>query len=443
MSSNTPTQGQGGRPLEGKLGAVSLIEVLSNLAEKRLSGILTVQGERDIVAMSFLHGSLVSTDALNQSVEEGLGDFLVGQNLVRPSDFAQVLEEQRKTGARLVDLLADRGLIERGTLLNALRQMIYHSALRVLDWKKGDFKFYPADEVTFESGIEPIAVDEFLVRATRDLGREGPLAASLAHSSEVFEREGTGDTNAGVSGRGPHTLKADDLDLLKKIDGKRSVEELQSELSWSEHRLLYRLQELERAGIIRRRELPEPEPEPEAEVEIPEAPLEAGFELTGYSFAAETEEAQVVGHESHVGALILALVALVVLVAGLALSTSALLLPYPWQEGQAVRLSGVALRAAHLKVDRAAKTYYLLHGRFPANLAVLVSDGLLGKSDLVDPRGFALTFHASNDSYELVRSESTPGSETTREAITGNFLLDPQFAGKSKQPQVPPLVLLD
>lgn len=443
MSPNTPTQDQSGQPLEGKLGAVSLIDVLSNLAEKRLSGILTVQGERDIVAMSFLHGSLVSTDALNQSVEEGLGDFLVAQNLVRPSDFAQVLEEQRKTGARLVDLLADRGLLERDTLLSALRQMIYHSALRVLDWKKGDFKFYPADEVTFESGIEPIAVDEFLVRATRDLGREGPLGANLAEPSMVFERERTGDTNAGVSGRGPHTLKADDVELLKKIDGKRSVEELQSALSWSEHRLLYRLQELERAGIIGRRELAEPQPEPETEVQIPEVSLEASLELTGYSFAADTEQVQAVGHEAQMATVILALIALVVLVTGLVLSTDALLLPYPWQESQATTLSGIALRAAHLKVDRAAKTYYLLHGRFPDNLVVLVSDGLLGKSDLVDPGGFSLTFHASNDSYELTRSEAAPDSETAREAITGNFLLDPQFAGKSKQPEAPPLVLLD
>lgn len=444
MSPEKPGKDRAAQPLEGKLGPTSLAEVLSNLSDRRSSGILTVQGERDIVAMSFLNGALVSTDALNQSVEEGLGDFLVAQNLVRPSDFSQVLEEQQRTGARLVDLLADRGLLERETLLNALRQMIYHSALRVLAWKKGDYKFYPADEVTFELGIEPIAVDEFLVRATRDLGRDGPLAANLPEVSVVFERERTGDTEAGVPGRGPQTLRPDDIELLKRIDGNRSVEELQDELSWSEHRLLYRLQDLERAGIIGRREMPEPEPEEEPEVEVPEIPeLPVGMEIADYSFATEIEEPKAAGREARVGMAVLVLAALLALVVGLSFDTAGILLPFPWQGRQETRLSGVALRASHLKVDRAAKTYFLLHGHFPDNLGILVRGGLLSRSDLADPSGSRLTFQASSDSYELKESGSGAGSAITREAITGNFLLDPQFAAKSRQPQAPPLVLLD
>ncbi len=449
MSPDAPRNDRGPRPLEGKLGPVALSDVLSNLAEQRASGILTVQGERDIVAMSFLNGSLVSTDALNQSVDEGLGDFLVAQNLVRPSDFAQVLEEQRRTGARLVDLLADQGLLERETLLNALRQMIYHSALRVLAWKKGDYKFYPADEVTFELGIEPIAVDEFLVRATRDLGRDGPLAANLAEPSAVFEREHAGDTSAGAPGPGPQTLRPDDIELLKRIDGKRSVEELQEELSWSEHRLLYRLLDLERAGLIQRRETTEPEPEAEPEpeiepeIELPEASSVPGLYLADYSFETDEEARGLRGREGQIGAALLASTALIVLVVALFLNTSAILMPFPWQHQLEARLSGVALRASQLKVDRAAKTFYLLHGHFPESLELLVSGGLLGKADLVDPNGLRLVLHASNESYDLARSGSGASSATTREAITGNFLLDPQFAGKSKEPQAPPLVLLD
>ncbi|HKI85964.1 MAG TPA: DUF4388 domain-containing protein [Thermoanaerobaculia bacterium] len=445
MSHETRGSGGAAEPIEGRLGAVPLIDVLSTLAARQSSGILTVQGERDIVAMSFLNGALVSTDALNQSVEEGLGDFLVAQNLVRPSDFSQILEEQRRTGARLVDLLSDRGLLERETVLNALRQMIYHSALRVLAWKKGDFKFYPADEVTFELGIEPIAVDEFLVRATRDLGREGPLAARLAEPLVVFERDGEETTGAGVQGSGPRTLSDDDMELLAKVDGERTVEELEEALDWSEHRLLYRLQDLERSGMIRRREPSEPEAEPEAEGEVglPAAAPIPATEITAYSIPVDFEEPHAGLRESRVGVAFLVIATLVALILGLRLNPGDILLPFPWQAPQQARLSGVAVRATLLKVDSAAKTYYLLHGRFPANLGLLEKAGLLGSQDLSAPTGDELVFHASGESYELTTAGTSPGRPTSREAITGNFLLDPQFAGKSSQPQAPPLVLLD
>ena len=50
-------------------------------------GILTVQGDEDIVAVSFLDGEIVTADALNETVEEGLGRVLQSRGLVDAESF--------------------------------------------------------------------------------------------------------------------------------------------------------------------------------------------------------------------------------------------------------------------------------------------------------------------------------------------------------------------
>ena len=68
--------------LEGRIDERPLPEVLLTLARQRGRGILTVQGDQEIIGLSILEGQLVSADALNQSLEEGLGRILTSSGLV-------------------------------------------------------------------------------------------------------------------------------------------------------------------------------------------------------------------------------------------------------------------------------------------------------------------------------------------------------------------------
>src|SRR5688500_15975344 len=84
--------------IEGNLEVFQLPEILQMIAAQRKTGILTVQGESDIVAVSFKDGQVVAADALNQTVEEGLGQVLASQGLVNPRDFAAVSAEHEGGG---------------------------------------------------------------------------------------------------------------------------------------------------------------------------------------------------------------------------------------------------------------------------------------------------------------------------------------------------------
>ena len=174
--------------LEGDLRVFRLPDILQMIAQQLKTGILTVQGEHDILAVSFLRGEIVAADALNQNFEEGLGEVLASQGIVRPEDFARVSEGHKSSGQRLADYLVDRGILSRQQLLGALRQQTYRLLLQVLRWSEGEFKFYSGEEVSFEEGVQPISVEELLMRSIGDLLGEGTLSGTLPHGFVAYER---------------------------------------------------------------------------------------------------------------------------------------------------------------------------------------------------------------------------------------------------------------
>jgi hypothetical protein len=142
---------------------------------------------------------------------------------------------------------------------------------------------------------------------------------------------------------------------------------------------------------------------------------------------------------------IAALVPAVFLILFLLTDPGLLLLPFPWQEAQRQGLALEQRSALYMKIDRAAKTFFLLEARFPEKLGQLRQLALLSGADLSDPQGHDLRYASRDESYTVQpvdsRGTAIVGSETT-EAVTGNFLLDSEFISVSPDAQAP-LVLLD
>src|SRR3954454_10965411 len=152
--------------VEGTLDLFKLPEILQLVSQQKKTGILTVQGQQDIVAISFLNGRIVAADALNQTLEEGLSQILLKEGMISAPDLARAASEHQASGGRLIDLLAERRYVERAQILEALRLQTWRLLEQLLRWSEGDFKFYSGDEVSFEEGFNPIAVEELLIHAT-------------------------------------------------------------------------------------------------------------------------------------------------------------------------------------------------------------------------------------------------------------------------------------
>ncbi len=478
--------------IEGSLETFQLPEILQMVSAQRKTGILTVQGESDIVAVSFKDGQVVAADALNQTVEEGLGQILASQGLVSPRDFAAVTAEHDVAGKRLLDLLLERGLVERGQLLEALRLQTYRLLLQLLRWDQGEFKFYSGDEVAYEEGFYAISIEELLIRSLSDLGDDGQVGGppDLAIAYErvagappiryVGVDGGPGDGGSGV------WIAAEDRPLVERLDGRTAVGTLADETGVGHYRALFTLYKLLRAGAVRavaaqpaaaRPPAPAAAPVATGPLRIvPAAPAPAvvvpgrhGLPPTGGPAelgealpevpsarpAAAARARRVVmarptapARPSAVAVAAPRLAALGVAVALLAapwLGPRRLLLPFPWQEAARLSLERNQRSAQYLQIDRAARTFFLLEGHYPDGLQELVGLDLLSPGDLADPAGRRLAYSAGDLSYEV---QPVAGGEPmtelgVREAITGDFLLDPDFLDLPEKPDRPPLVLLD
>src|SRR6195952_5003035 len=149
--------------VEGTLDLFKLPEILQLISQQKKTGILTVQGQQDIVAISFLTGRIVAADALNQPLEEGLSQILLKEGMIGAPDLGRASAEHQSSGGRLIDLLVERRYIERAQLLEALRLQTSRLLEQLLGWSQGDFKFYSGDEVSYEEGLVPISVEELLI----------------------------------------------------------------------------------------------------------------------------------------------------------------------------------------------------------------------------------------------------------------------------------------
>ena len=392
--------------VEGTLDLFKLAEILQMISQQGKTGILTVQGQQDIVAISFLNGRIVAADALNQTLEEGLSQILLKEGMISAPDLGRAASEHQSAGGRLIDLLVERRYVERPQILEALRIQTWRLLEQLMSWNQGDFKFYSGDEVSYEEGFVPIAVDEFLLHAAQKAHVEAaarPVAAPPAAGPRPVAASPAGAPAAQTAPRpapaapprqfpaGPRPVAAP---APRAVPATAVVAE-----------------EPEVAGTFVKMKV-EPRPAPPASL----------------------------GWVSRTLALVLA----VLVIAALARTPNSLLIPFPWQKSEREALARDQRSALYLKIDRAAKTWFLLEGSFPERLEDLVTARLLSPSDLRDPQGRPLRYTAQEESYALQPLEGgKPAGAEASEAISGNFLLDPEFLRVPPESATAPLVLLD
>ncbi len=393
--------------VEGTLDLFKLPEILQLISQQRKTGILTVQGQQDIVAISFLNGRIVAADALNQTQEEGLSQVLLKEGIITAPDLARAASEHQSAGGRLVDLLVERRYIERPELLAALRLQTFRLLEGLLRWSQGDFKFYSGDEVSYEEGFDPIAVEELLIHSLQNAPPTEPAEPARP--------------------AGPRPLPSA---APSRPAGRPPVSPPEPRTT--------------PGGPAGPRPVAAAKPAPA--IAVPSL-LPAGAEVSG-PFRRMKAEARPSTSPSRAparwGRTLAALLAGLVL-ASLFQAANFLMLPFPWQERERDGLARDQRAALYLKVDQAAKTWFLLKGSFPDRLQELVAARLLSEDDLADSEGHLLLYMASEESYTLdPLAEGKPmAAAGTSEAITGNFLLDPEFLNVPPQSSVQPLVLLD
>jgi hypothetical protein len=415
--------------VEGTLELVKLPEILQLVAQQRKTGILTVQGPQDIIAISFLNGQIVAADALNQTVEEGLSQILVGERLITAQDFSRAAAEYQSSGLRLLDHLVEKRYVARPDLLRALRIQMTRLLEQLLRWDKGEFKFYSGDEVSYEEGFVPIPVDELLFQIAQ---RNATAAAAAPRPVPVPPaapvRPAPAPPAAPVSDGGMGPLPGPD-----ELSRRPAAASAPATPAAAEEAARQGLRVVRREGT------------PPASGRVVTAGPAEGEVAAGPFRKMKVEAPAAQAGSQPVAPKILAAGLAILLFTALLLRPAAVLLPFPWQERERETLAQDLRSSQYLKIDQAAKTWFLLEGRFPANLGDLVTAGLLTRADLRDPQGYPIRYEPGEESYTLQPMKGgkpVAGAETS-EAVTGNFLLDPEILTVPAESAEHPLVLLD
>ncbi|HEV2843225.1 MAG TPA: DUF4388 domain-containing protein, partial [Thermoanaerobaculia bacterium] len=358
-------------------------------------------------AISFLNGRIVAADALNQTLEEGLSQILLKEGVISAPDLSRAASEHQSAGGRLVDLLVERRYIERSQLLDAMRLQTWRLLEQLMRWDQGDFKFYSGDEVSYEEGFVPIAVDDFLLHAAQK--------AHVEAASRPAPRPVPAPTPAAAPPPAPAVPQAAPRPDAAPAPGPRPVPAGPRPVAAPAPRAVpaaaAAAEEPEGSGPFVKMKV-EPRPAPPASL----------------------------GWVSRTLAILLA----ALVIAALVRTPDSLLIPFPWQTSEREAFARDQRSALYLKIDRAAKTWFLLEGSFPERLTDLVTARLLSPSDLRDPQGRPLRYIAQEESYALQPlAWGKPVGAEASEAISGNFLLDPEFLRVPPESSTAPLVLLD
>ncbi|HVS14615.1 MAG TPA: DUF4388 domain-containing protein [Thermoanaerobaculia bacterium] len=490
---------------EGTIESGQLIEALRSIAGRRLSGLLSVQGEPDLVSITFLDGEIVAADAMNRPAEDVLAGVLASRGLLSPADFASTVEPTLGTGRLASEVLLEEGLVPHDELLDAVREQTYGQVVRLLRWENGNFNWTGSVESPYQQGMEPISVAEALIRSAEELGVEGPLAAALPDLDEIYEAQSPlpayrvvgRDGGWAEPGAPEPWLTPDEEGLLGLLERRRAGARLVEESGLDRYRARYGLYQLTALGMARpsawgaeeeqqvaggaaeagaplaaldggssvgaaldlahlhldERPLGPPAEgdggtalgleELEVGVEEPEHPAASTAAPPGAPRVRRSALAQLTAMWVARG-LALGLVGLLATLLLVQTERPTLLLPFPWQAEQRAVLEKQQTLSRYQKIDRAVRTYYLLYGRPPESLQTLANLELLAAGDLYDPLGRWLSYSGSENGYvvqPVEGGEVVPGSELAADA-RADFFLNPKFVDLPRQ-RPDPVVLIE
>ncbi len=481
---------------EGTIESGGLMPTLRCISGLELGGLLAVQGEHDLVSITFRRGRVVAADAMNRSAEEALSEVLANQGLLSPAEFSEAVESELATGQLASEVILSKGLVPKEQLLDAVRHQIYRQTSQLLRWSSGDLQWTNGAESPSQDGVEPLSVGELLLRATEEMGGEGPLGGAPPELTSVFEagsRSLGEPKQLGIDGV-HHDHGGDDLwltpieyQLLELTDGKQSAAEVAAAIDCDPMEARYALQHLLEVGLLEPAykideldslSLDEgPGLAVEQQHSVDAAPLERSqLDLDEDLFAGEqaaaapepiyspsllddslesTAPARPASRRPDsvlnvatlwtVRALGIGLVALLLMQLSLRSERNGLLFPFPWQDGHRDRIERTQWLSTVERIDRALRSYHLLYGRFPDDLEILVDLELLDGVDLYDPRGRWLSFSREETRYVLhpVEGEEAVVEWQVEGDVVTDFLLNPRYVDLESLANSSPVRLLN
>ena len=405
--------------LQGTIRDFGLGDIFQLIGIQRKTGMLTLRNEQDVVSIKFSEGRVVGADTASHSMEDLLGGVLVRTGRITEAQLEETLKLQKRTLQRLGYLLVKSNLISEDDLIEALRVQSLQIVYRLFRWRTGSYEFQTADELEYdERHFVPISAESILMEGARMIDEWPIIERRIKSDRMVFRRteaaEGLDltvdsivdsdlDFDFGFEGAANRDtaekekteeikLSPEEREILKMVDGRLTVEEINDRSALGEFDTCRILAELLTRNLIE------------------EVKRVAAVEVTGRASAAWQFMLR----------LVLAVV-LLAIVAGSVVTLDAN--PFaPWklvgrsEVGDRLRLHASQTRLE--RIDDAIQVFYLDAGAFPPDLEVLAANGYIRQEDLLDPWQRPYGLRITPGGYQIFGLDSA--GEESRDLIVSH-----------------------
>lgn len=127
--------------LEGSLTDFGLADILQLIYFQRKTGILTLEGKADKVRLLFINGNIGGAESKRRTEDNRLGKILLKKGHIKKKDLETALEEQRKTGAKLGNILILNDFVARDVIEEIVQSQITETIIQLFGWKQGTYDF--------------------------------------------------------------------------------------------------------------------------------------------------------------------------------------------------------------------------------------------------------------------------------------------------------------
>ena len=205
--------------LQGNLKEFSLPNIFQLVKMSAKSGALTIRRGEESGKIFFRNGLINYAYSAPQLLP--LGERLVKSGAITAKQLKEALAEQKKAGegARIGTILLRGGVIDRGTLEQAVREQIQDSAFNFFSWSDGDFEFSADEHVTDEDILVEMTVETVIMEGCRRIDEWELIFEHLGSLERVPHLA----YSERVEERGEITLTAEEWRVLLHIDGRADI----------------------------------------------------------------------------------------------------------------------------------------------------------------------------------------------------------------------------
>ncbi|NNF37980.1 MAG: DUF4388 domain-containing protein [Gemmatimonadetes bacterium] len=233
--------------IKGSLQDVGLADICQLLAMGRKTGCLSITDRSNFGYIYFEKGRVIYASLLNRP--DRLGELLLRNGIVSGEqlDVAMVVQDERRGGSMLGEILLEHGDLAEEDLHRFVRVQIEEAVYHLFTWNRGAFHFDP-DQRPDEEGyhLVDIPAENLLLEGARRVDEWSQIEKKVSSFDLVFEVVSAPEDSEDVE------LEPRQERILPLIDGERTVADIVSASGLVEFEVGKALYGLVQAGFVER-----------------------------------------------------------------------------------------------------------------------------------------------------------------------------------------------